>query len=136
MRSWLQHDRFFPPKDLTVVRGRGRQCLLSIECERIECDLADVSRRARYDSDEEYRAWADGAARALRLFRREMDLLAVWLAERRVCDAEALLREAREILKVMEVDGVEFEIAEQDFMVRCDDFFRYEDAAKRGARDG
>lgn len=111
MRANIARGRLIAPKTLGDGLVRSKQ--LAFECRRIEEQIA-----VRTDGTAE---WRQSAERALKLFRLELRLLDEWVSVRQA-DSERLLREAFEVLKVLEIE-TDFKPHETELMEKLDEFF-------------
>lgn len=111
MKANIERGKLIPPKSLGTALSRSKQ--LIYETRRIGDQLADPSRT---DPD-----WRASAERAHKLFSLELRLLTEWIDVRQQ-NAERLLREAYEVLKVLEVQ-TDFESHETALMERLDNYF-------------
>jgi len=119
MKANIERGKLIEPKSLTA--GMQRQKQLIYENKRIEDQINDPYRKDSFASSVEYDTWRASATRALKLFATELRLLTEWI-EIRQNNAERLLREAYEVLKVLEVE-TDFEARETALMERLDEYF-------------
>jgi hypothetical protein len=124
MKANVERGKLVAPKNLGVALKRRK--VLAFETKRIEDQLRDPGRTEP--------AWRASAERAAKLFALELRLLEDWI-EIRQNDAERLLREAYEALKVLEVQ-VDFESHETALMERLDDFFEHKEEKEKKSATG
>jgi len=119
MKANIERGKLIEPKSLTA--GMQRQKQLIYENKRIEDQINDPYRKDSFASSVEYDAWKTSATRALKLFAMELRLLTEWI-EIRQNNAERLLREAYEVLKVLK-EQTDFDPHETALIDRLDEYF-------------
>lgn len=119
MRANIHHGKIIEPKSLQWALNRYKQ--VTFEINKIEGQLADTSRLAKYKSKGEYAAWCNAAKHALKLFRTENNQLSVWI-EAINANGDVLFRRAYDLLKVLELD-CDFEPHESELMRLLDMHF-------------
>jgi hypothetical protein len=129
MKANIERGRLIAPKNLGAALTRRKQ--LAFEVKRIETQINDPARRNAFATTDEFLAWHSSAERACKLFATELRLLSDWIDVRQN-DAERLLREAYEVLKVLEVQ-TDFDPHETALMERLDGFFDHKEDEKEKA---
>jgi hypothetical protein len=115
VKANIERGKLITPKSLGHALQRKKQ--LEYEVMRIASQLAD---KTRTDT-----TWRGSAERAHKLFSLELRLLSEWI-EVRQDDSERLLREAYEVLKVLE-DQTDFDPHETRLMEKLDEYFDRKD---------
>lgn len=129
MKANIYRGKLIAPKSLSAALTRQKQ--LDHETRRVGDQLCDPMRRPAPEDAEKTEAflqWHGRASQALRLFQLEQRLLDAWIYVRQN-DAERLLREAYEVLKVLEVQ-TDFDPHEYALMERLDVYFANKEDAK------
>lgn len=126
MKANMHRGKLIVPTSLAA--GIVRQKQVVYEIDRIATQIDDKTRAERYPDVAEYSAWRESASRALKLFQVELRLLTEWI-DARQNNAEVLLREAFEVLKVLE-DQVDLKPHEIELVDRLEVFFEKEEAQK------
>jgi hypothetical protein len=127
VRANIERGKLIPPKSLLSALQRQKQ--LVYETKRIGDQINDPYRADSFADKAEYAAWRGSAERALKILKTEMRLLTEWI-EIRQQDSETLLREAYEVLKVLEVE-TEFATHETALMERLDDYFDGKESSEK-----
>lgn len=117
MISTLRHGKIPTPTSRESAVRRCHQLIYEIK--RIQRQLADLERSARYENGA-YEKWRLSATRALELFQEEERQLSAWIASHDASDS--LFHQAYNLLKNLELE-VEFEVDETALMVRLDQHF-------------
>lgn len=115
-RPALDDGRLIKPESLREARLRLQRVAQDIA--RIEAQLADPARRERLGGAA-YDAWRGGAESALARFTSERERLGAWIA---TVD-DPLLRAARDLLRALREDDVEFEPEELATIAKLDRLF-------------
>ena len=129
MKANIERGKLITPKNLGAALSRRK--LLAFETKRIDDQINDPYRKDSFADVTEFLAWRVSAERALKLFKLEQRLLNEWIDVRQN-DTERLLREAYEVLKVLEAQ-VDFEAHEGALMLRLDGFFEHKEEEKKSA---
>jgi hypothetical protein len=109
------------PAQLTLRQARERRRELEVECSRIQTQLDDPLRFAKYSDSYLYDKWKGLAREAKRNLEREI----AWLS--RIVEDETgleLLREARDMLRRLREDEVEFDSDELELLERVELFLK------------